>query len=85
MIVEPNNKQHPDIQKQNLNVKELEEITMNALSAFLADKENPDNGKTRLYLAEIFKVAKQEERFKKDEIGRPPLRLLDGIQALTDV
>ncbi|KAF4472314.1 hypothetical protein FALBO_786 [Fusarium albosuccineum] len=68
MIVEPNNKQHPDIQKLNLNVKKLEEITIEALSGFFADKENPANARKRPYLNEIFKVAKQEERFKKEEI-----------------
>lgn len=69
MIVEPNKTQHPDIQKLNLNVKKLEEITTEALSAFFADKENPANAKKRPYLNEIFKVAKQEERFQNGEIG----------------
>lgn len=73
MIVEPNHKQHPDIQKLNLNVKKLEEITTEPLSAFFADKKNPANGKKRPYLNEIFRVAKHEERFKNGEIGRPPL------------
>ncbi|KAH6980491.1 hypothetical protein EDB80DRAFT_874901 [Ilyonectria destructans] len=69
MIVEPKEKQHPDIQKLNLNVKKLEEITTEALSAFFADKENAANIKKRPYLNEIFKVARQEERFKKEEIN----------------
>lgn len=69
MIVEPNNRQHPDIQKLNLNVKKLEEITIEALSGFFADKESPANAKKRPFLNEIFRVAKQEERFKKEEIG----------------
>ncbi|KAJ4202987.1 Hypothetical protein NCS54_01034000 [Fusarium falciforme] len=68
MIVEPNSRQHPDIQKLNLNVKKLEEITIEALSGFFADKENPANARKRPYLNEIFKVAKQEERYKNDEI-----------------
>ncbi|KAJ4264919.1 hypothetical protein NW762_005162 [Fusarium torreyae] len=68
MIVEPNKRQHPDIQKLNLNVKKLEEITIEALSGFFADKENPANAKKRPFLNEIFKVAKQEERFKNEEI-----------------
>ena len=77
MIVEPSKTQHPDIQKLNLNVRKLEEITTEALSAFFTDKENPANGKKRPYLNEIFKVAKQEERFKNGEIGklRPALIL----------
>ncbi|CZR41094.1 uncharacterized protein FPRO_10683 [Fusarium proliferatum ET1] len=64
MIVEPNKTQHPDIQKLNLNVKKLEEITIEALSGFFADKDNPANAKKRPFLNEIFKVAKQQERFK---------------------
>ena len=75
MIVEPNKTQHPDIQKLNLNIRKLEEITTEALSAFFADKENPANAKKRPYLNEIFKVAKQEERFKNGEIGTAPLFL----------
>ncbi|RGP64707.1 hypothetical protein FLONG3_9450 [Fusarium longipes] len=65
---EPNERQHPDIQKLKLNVKKLEEITIEALSGFFADKDNPANAKKRPFLNEIFKVAKQEERFKKGEI-----------------
>ncbi|KAH7143918.1 hypothetical protein EDB81DRAFT_511228 [Dactylonectria macrodidyma] len=68
MVMEPNHKQHPDIQKLNLNVKKLEEITTEALSAFFADKENPANAKKRPYLNEIFMVARQEERFRNGEI-----------------
>ncbi|ENH70668.1 hypothetical protein FOC1_g10012602 [Fusarium oxysporum f. sp. cubense race 1] len=64
MIVEPNKTQHPDIQKLNLNVKKLEEITIEALSGFFADKDNPANAKKRPFLNEIFKVAKQQERYK---------------------
>lgn len=84
MIVEPKEKQHPDIQKLNLNVKKLEEITTEALSAFFADKENSANLKKRPYLNEIFKVARQEERFKKEEIGKPPFRVLDSSRVLTN-
>ncbi|KAK7428906.1 hypothetical protein QQZ08_004520 [Neonectria magnoliae] len=68
MIVEPKNRQHPDIQKLNLSVRKLEEITTEALSAFFTDKENPSNAKKRPYLNEIFKVARQEERYKREEI-----------------
>lgn len=70
MIVEPNAKQHPDITKLNLNVTNLEEVTMDALSAFFSDKENSNNSKKKPYLKEIFKVAKFEERYKNGEIGK---------------
>ena len=67
LVVEPNGKQHPDIQKLCLNVKKLEETTNEALSAFFMD--NDANAKKRPYLNEIFKMARQEERFKNGEIG----------------
>ncbi|KAJ6444795.1 kinesin [Purpureocillium lavendulum] len=66
LVVEPNGKQHPDIQKLCLNVKKLEETTNEALSAFFMD--NDANAKKRPYLNEIFKMARQEERFKNGEI-----------------
>ncbi|KAM0496099.1 hypothetical protein ACHAP8_007664 [Fusarium lateritium] len=68
MIVEPNARQHPDIQKLKLNVQKLEEITIEALSGFFADKDNPANAKKRPFLNEIFKVAREEERLKLGEI-----------------
>ena len=70
MIVEPNEKQHPDIQKLNLNTAKLEEATLEALSGFFADKDNPNNAKKKPYLKEIFKVARFEERYKNGEIGK---------------
>jgi hypothetical protein len=70
MVVEPNATQHVDIQKLNLNVAKLEEVTMEALSSFFADKENSSNSKKKPYLMEIFKVAKFEERYKNGEIGQ---------------
>ncbi|TFB00902.1 Uncharacterized protein CCMA1212_007293 [Trichoderma ghanense] len=66
LVVEPNAKQHPDIQKLGLNVKKLEETTVEALSSFFMDNEA--NAKKRPYLNEIFKVARQEERYKNGEI-----------------
>jgi hypothetical protein len=69
MIVEPNKSQHPDIQKLNLTVRKLEEITIEALSTFFTDKEQPLNAKKKPYLTEIFNVAKYEEQYKNGEIG----------------
>ncbi|KAL1862977.1 hypothetical protein VTK73DRAFT_6564 [Phialemonium thermophilum] len=68
MVVEPNEKQHPDIQKLNLNVARLEEVTMDALSTFFSDKDNTNNARKKPYLKEIFKVARFEERYKNGEI-----------------
>lgn len=69
MVTEPNRLQHRDIQKLNINVSKLEEATFEALSGFFADVENPNNGKKKPYLKEIFRVAKYEERYKNGEIG----------------
>ncbi|KAI0146011.1 hypothetical protein F4776DRAFT_660882 [Hypoxylon sp. NC0597] len=68
MIVEPNHKQHPTVQKLFLNVSKLEEVTNEALSSFFADKDNPSNMAKRPYLKEIFKVAHLEERYKDGQI-----------------
>ncbi|KAG6021053.1 hypothetical protein E4U41_002632 [Claviceps citrina] len=66
LVVEPNIKQHNDLQKLGLNVKKLEETTYEALSSFFLDNET--NAKKRPYLSEIFKMARQEERFRNGEI-----------------
>lgn len=69
LVIQPEDSRHQAIQKVNLDVKKLDEITMEALSTFFTDKENPNNENKRPYLRDIFKVAKQEERFKRGEIG----------------
>jgi hypothetical protein len=70
MIVEPREKQCPTVQKLGLNVKKLEEATMESMSNWFNDKEHPENAAKRVYLKEIFKVAKAEERYKNGEIGK---------------
>ena len=69
MVVKPNKDQHEDIKKLNLNVKKLEEVTMDALSSFFSDKDNNSNSKKKPFLKEIFKVARLEERYLNGEIG----------------
>ncbi|KAI1102248.1 hypothetical protein F4804DRAFT_273908 [Jackrogersella minutella] len=68
LIVEPNHKQHPSVQKLYLNVSKLEEVTNEALSSFFTDKENPSNMAKRPFLKEIFRVAESEERYKDGQI-----------------
>ena len=67
LVVEPVAKQHADIQKLGLNVKKLEECTNEALSGFFS--ESATNASKKQFLTEIFKVAKQQERYKNGEIG----------------
>ncbi|KAM0472670.1 hypothetical protein ACHAPX_008631 [Trichoderma viride] len=66
LVVEPNHKQHAEIQKLGLNVKKLDETTNEALSSFFMDNEA--NAKKKPFLTEIFKVARLEERYKNGEI-----------------
>jgi hypothetical protein len=56
------------VKKLQLNVKKLEECTNEALSGFYA--ESPTNGSKKQFLNEIFKVARQQERYKNGEIGK---------------
>jgi Zn-dependent M32 family carboxypeptidase len=69
MIIEPCEKQHPTVQKLELNVKKLEEVTMEAISNWFNDKDHPENAQKRPFLKEIFKIAKAEERYRNGEIG----------------
>ncbi|KAJ6785044.1 hypothetical protein PWT90_11024 [Aphanocladium album] len=66
IVLEPNSKQHADIRKLGLNVTKLEETTAEALSSFFMDSET--NARKKPFLTEIFKVARQEERYKNGEI-----------------
>ena len=68
MIVEPFHNQQPTVQKLGLNVKKLEEVTMEAMNNWFNDKEHPANAQKRPFLKEIFKVATQQERYKNGEI-----------------
>ncbi len=70
MVVEPNAKQHPTIQKLGLTVAKLEEATYEALVGFFSDPENPNNAKRRPYLKEIMYIARNEEKYLNGEIGK---------------
>lgn len=50
-------------------MKKLEEVTMEAMSNWFNDKEHAENAQKRIFLKEIFKVAKAQERYKNGEIG----------------
>ncbi|KAL2014894.1 hypothetical protein VTK56DRAFT_7153 [Thermocarpiscus australiensis] len=71
LVVEPREKQHPDIRRLNVNVAKLESVTMEALSSWFADNQNPNNAKKRPIVKELFRVAKIEEKYKNNEIGWP--------------
>ncbi|KAJ4288324.1 hypothetical protein N0V88_007362 [Collariella sp. IMI 366227] len=68
MIVKPAEKQHPDIQGLGINVAKLETVAMESLSAWFDDHNKPRNAKKRPILKELFRVAKMQEKFMRDEI-----------------
>ncbi|KAI9645822.1 hypothetical protein NHQ30_005257 [Ciborinia camelliae] len=68
MIVEPHHKQCPAVQKLGLNVKKLEEVTMEVMSNWFTEKDHPENSAKKPFLKEIFKVARKEEQYKNGEI-----------------
>lgn len=68
MIVEPRQTQQQAVQKLGLNVKKLEDVTFEAMNNWFNDKDHPANAQKRPFLKEIFKVAKQQERYKNGEI-----------------
>lgn len=70
MVIEPYENQHPTVQKLDVNVKKLEDVTMEAMNNWFNDREHPANAAKKPFLKEIFKVAKQQERYKKGEIGK---------------
>lgn len=40
------------------------------MNTWYAEKDHPDNQKKRPFIVEIFKVAKQHERYMKGEVGK---------------
>jgi len=68
--VEPPATQHEAIRKANLDLKKMEAITFEALSVWFSDRQAPNNVNKKPILREIFRVARQEQRYKSGEIGR---------------
>jgi hypothetical protein len=69
MIVVSREKQCATVQKLGLNIRKLEEATMGSMSNWFNDKEHPENAAKQVFLEEIFKVSKAEERYNNGEIG----------------
>lgn len=67
LVVEPNETQLPDIQRLDVTVAKLEQVTWDALSVFFQESKN--NEAKRPYLKELFKVSKMEESFRRGEIS----------------
>ncbi|KJK93840.1 hypothetical protein H633G_02343 [Metarhizium anisopliae BRIP 53284] len=68
LLVEPSAKQHIAIRSLGLDVKRLEDITSSKLRDFL--EKHDMNARKRQRLAQLFKLAQQEARFRNGDIGR---------------
>jgi hypothetical protein len=70
LIIEPGARP-PSLRRQgHITVAMLETAAMDSLSVFFQDANKPKNALKRPILKEIFKVARMEERYKRNEIGR---------------
>ena len=70
MIIQPEVRS-PSIQKLGvLDMDRFETVAMDSLSSWFVDPKKPRNAKKKPILKEIFRVAKMEERYRKNEIGR---------------
>ena len=73
LVTECKEKQHPDIRKQGLTVDKLDELARESLSSFFSNNQNTKNAaktaKKKIYLTEMFRLAKHEESFRRGEIG----------------
>lgn len=72
LVTECKEKQHPDIRKQGLTVDKLDELARESLSSFFSNNQNTKNAaktaKKKIYLTEMFRLAKHEESFRRGEI-----------------
>lgn len=65
-------KQPPEWQKLGISVAKLESVAMESLSSFFDDTSKPKNARKKPILKELFKVAKMEEKYLRNEIGGRP-------------
>ena len=69
LIINPETRT-PGIQKVGvITVAKLEVAAMDSLATWFADPNKPKNARKRPILKELFRVAKMEERYKRNEIG----------------
>ncbi|KAI0390253.1 hypothetical protein F5Y17DRAFT_471974 [Xylariaceae sp. FL0594] len=68
LVVEPPATQHESVLRANMDLVKLEAVTFEALSVWFSDQNAPNNSKKKPILQEIFRVARQERRFKLGEI-----------------
>jgi hypothetical protein len=61
MVIEPHDKQHPTVKKLGLNVKRLEEVTMEAMANWFNDRERPDNASKKHSLKRSSRLRKRRK------------------------
>jgi hypothetical protein len=61
------------IEQQCYSVKTLEEATTKAMSMWFKDEDHPENVAKEPLFKEIFQVAKAEEQYRREGIGKLPL------------
>lgn len=72
LIIDPQT-QPPSIRRLgHISVARLEAAALDSLSSFFADAKKPKNARKRPILKEIFRVARIEEKYKRNEIGLLP-------------
>lgn len=55
---------------RTIDVHQLEKTTNEAMSYWLGNKYNDTNGQKRYYLKQVFRLARQRERYMSGEIGK---------------
>jgi hypothetical protein len=68
LIVQPNHKQLECFRHLGLTIKKVEEFAMEKMTEFFNEPNHPKNKEKRKFLKEIFKVARQLERYYNGEI-----------------
>ncbi|AEO68857.1 uncharacterized protein THITE_130193 [Thermothielavioides terrestris NRRL 8126] len=67
LVVDPE-KQPPEMRRLGINVAKLETVAMESLSSFFEDPSKPKNEQKKYILKELFKLAKMEEKYLRNEI-----------------
>lgn len=57
---------------KTITIKKLEEVTQEAMASWFNDKDKPKNAEKKVFLSDIVRVARMEERYRKGEIGMLP-------------
>jgi hypothetical protein len=72
MIVGPRSQQCESVQKQELTVEKLKEVTMESMANWFNDRTNATREDKKNILKEVFKVAEIEERYVNGGVGKIP-------------